>query len=69
VEVSCIIDTDEKRFKALKWLPVEDVWCIGRRNSKKLRDIGVNTAYDFCQSCKSWLIKNMTIVGSLLQKA
>src|ERR1035437_1232714 len=40
---------------------------VGRRNSKKLRAIGVNTAYDFCQLSKSWVLKNITIVGSRLQ--
>ena len=62
-----VIDSEEKRIKALKWLPVEDVWGIGRRNSKKLRSIGVKTAFDFCQLNKSWVIKNMTVVGSRLQ--
>jgi len=62
-----VIDSEEKRIKALKWLPVEDVWGIGRRNSKKLRAIGVNTAFDFCQLNKSWVLKNMTVVGSRLQ--
>jgi DNA polymerase V len=64
---SYVIDSEDKRIKALKWLPVEDVWGIGRRNSKKLRSIGVNTAFDFCQLNKSWVLKNMTIVGSRLQ--
>jgi len=30
-----LIDSDEKRDKALKWCQVEDVWGIGRQNSKK----------------------------------
>jgi len=64
---SYVIDTEEKRIKALKWLVIEDVWGIGRRNSKKLRSIGVNTAYEFCQLPKSWILKNMSIVGSRLQ--
>ena len=62
-----VIDSEEKRVKALKWLPVEDVWGIGRRNAKKLKAIGVNKAYDFCQLPKSWVLQNMTIVGSRLQ--
>lgn len=62
-----VIDTEEKRIKALKWLPVEDVWGIGRRNSKKLNAIGVLKTWDFCQLSKSWVLKNMTIVGSRLQ--
>lgn len=62
-----VIDSEEKRIKALKWLPVEDVWGIGRRNAKKLNAIGVFKAYDFCQLPKSWVLANMTIVGSRLQ--
>jgi DNA polymerase V len=64
---SYVIDTEEKRIKALKWLPVEDVWGIGRRNAKKLNAIGVKTAYDFCQLSKTWVLNNMTIVGIRLQ--
>jgi DNA polymerase V len=64
---SYVIDSEEKRIKALKWLPVEDVWGIGRRNAKKLKAIGVNKAYDFCQLPKSWVLQNMTIVGVRLQ--
>ena len=39
-----VIDTEEKRIKALKWLDVDDVWGIGRRNAKKLKSLGVNKA-------------------------
>lgn len=66
-EGNYVIDTDEKRIKALKWIHVEDVWGIGRRNAKKLRAIGVNTAYDFIQLDKGWILRNMTIVGLRLQ--
>jgi DNA polymerase V len=41
------IDTEEKRLKALKWLPIGDVWGIGRRHAKRLKAKKVNTAYDF----------------------
>lgn len=43
----CIIDNDEKRIKALKLYPVEDVWGVGRRYAAKLSSYGVKTAYDF----------------------
>lgn len=43
----CIIDNDEKRIKALKLYPVEDVWGVGRRYAAKLSSYGVQTAYDF----------------------
>ena len=65
---SYVIDTDEKRIKALKWLKVEDIWGVGRRNAKKLYAIGANKAIDFVQLPESWVLKNMTIVGLNLQK-
>jgi len=43
----CVIDTDEKRKKALSMTDVGDVWGIGRRLGRKMRSIGVNSALDF----------------------
>lgn len=43
----CMIDTTEKRTKALKLYPVDEVWGIGRRYAARLQSMGVNTAYDF----------------------
>ncbi|MBP1673258.1 MAG: umuC [Bacteroidetes bacterium] len=63
-----IIDTEEKRIKALKWLSVEDVWGIGRQHSKRLYALGVKTAYDFTQLDPYWVQKQMAIVGLRLQK-
>jgi DNA polymerase V len=62
-----IIDSDEKRIKALKWLPIEDVWGVGRQHAKRLRNIGINTAYDFSVLPETWVKKNMAIVGLRLQ--
>ena len=50
-----IIDTDEKRIKALKLFPVDDVWGIGRRYAAKLDSLGVHTAYDFASMSKEAL--------------
>ncbi len=51
----CMIDTDEKRVKALKLYPIEDVWGIGRRYAAKLQSLGVQTAYDFAQHHGDWV--------------
>ena len=45
----CMIDSEEKRIKALQLFPVEEVWGVGRRYAAKLADYGVKTAYDFAQ--------------------
>jgi len=59
---SYVIDTEEKRLKAVKWLKIEDVWGIGRRLSSRLKDIGVKTAYDFTQLNDAWVKRNLSIV-------
>ena len=61
----CIIDEDYKRIAALKWLPIEDVWGIGRRYSEKLHSLGCKTAYDFAIHHKDWVrftFNNINIV-------
>jgi DNA polymerase V len=62
-----IIDSEEKRIKALKWLKVEDVWGIGRQHSKRLSAIGVKTAFDFTQLDDEFVKKQMAITGLRLK--
>jgi len=59
----CLIDTDEKREKALKLFDISDVWGIGRRYTKTLRYYSINTAWDFTQRTKSWVRHTMGVVG------
>ena len=59
----CLIDTDEKREKALKLFDIDDVWGIGHRYAKKLEYHGIKTAWDFVQKSESWVRKEMTVVG------
>ena len=63
-----VIDSDKKRQKALKWLDIEDVWGIGRRSAKKLKDMGVEKAIDFAEMPESRVLKFMTITGVRLLK-
>jgi DNA polymerase V len=62
-----LIDNEEKRIKALKWLKVEDVWGVGREHAKRLQALNVRTAYDFTQLPDGWVRKNMAIVGLRLK--
>lgn len=59
----CIINTEEKRIKALQLTDIVDVWGIGRKQAEKLEKQGVKTAYDFTQLPGSWVRKNMTVTG------
>lgn len=59
-----IIDSEEKRIKALKWTKIGDVWGIGRRLGEKMRARNILTAYDFVQPYHKDFIKNqMGVVG------
>jgi len=59
-----VIDSNEKRLKAIKWLKIEDVWGIGYRTVKKLKARNVNTAYDFTlPHIEPWIKKEMGVVG------
>lgn len=62
-----VIDTEEKRIKALKWLAIEDVWGIGRQHAKRLRSHNINNAYQFTQLADDWVRKNMSVVGLRLK--
>lgn len=59
----CIIDSEEKRIKALQKTPISDVWGIGRRHTKMLEYYGLNTAYDLTQKSRSWVRSKMTVIG------
>lgn len=59
----CIIDSEEKRIKALQLTEIGNVWGIGRRQAAKLQKEGIKTAYDFTRLSGSWVRKNMTVVG------
>lgn len=59
----CCIDSDEKRVKALKLFPVDDVWGIGRRNMKIMQYNGIRTAYGFTQMSETWVKANFQLQG------
>lgn len=63
-----IIDTEEKRIKAIKWTKIEDVWGIGKQHTKRLKNIGINNAYEFTLMNDDWIKNNMTIMGLRLKK-
>lgn len=59
-----VIDTDEKRIKALRWTQIGEVWGIGYRMKKKLMQKNILTALDFIQPHNESFIKGqMGVVG------
>lgn len=63
-----VMDTEEKRIKALKWLSVDDVWGVGRQLSKRLQTKGCKTAFDFTQLPDVWVKKNFSVVEARLKR-
>jgi len=63
-----VIDSEEKRIKALKWIKIESVWGIGRGLQKRLKARHCINAYDFTQLSDEWVRTNMAIVGLRLKK-
>ena len=59
----CMIDSEEKRIKALQGFEIGDVWGIGHRSLDKLRDHGINTAWDFTQKNESFVQKLLSVTG------
>ena len=57
----CMIDSEEKRLKALELTPVGDVWGIGRRFAPRLIEKGVRTALDYSLRPRDWVIANFNI--------
>lgn len=63
-----VIDTEEKRIKALKWTKIEDVWGIGRKHTKRLQAKNVLTAYQFTLLPDDWVRKEMSVLGLRLKR-
>ena len=57
----CIIDTDERRYKALTLFPIEDVWGIGRQTARRLDYLGIHTAAQFADKKESWVRSHFNI--------
>ncbi len=62
-----IINSEEKRIKALKWTKVEDVWGIGGAHSQRFKKMGVTNALHFSLLSDEFVRKQMTIVGVRLK--
>ena len=51
----CLIDTEERRHKALSLFPIEDVWGIGRQIARKLDYMEIRTAAQLADQKESWV--------------
>ena len=63
-----VINSKEKKDKALKWLKIQDVWGIGFKHAARLKNYKINKAYDFTMLPDDWVRKQMSVVGLRLKK-
>jgi DNA polymerase V len=63
-----VINSKEKKDKALKWLKIEEVWGIGFKHAARLKSYKINKAYDFTMLPDDWVRKQMSVVGLRLKK-
>lgn len=59
----CVIDSDEKRRKALSLIPIKDVWGIGRRLNRRLADFGISTALQLADCPKETIESLLNVTG------
>lgn len=64
----CILQTEKAISGSLEFIPVGDVWGIGRRTSKKCLQMGVDTAAKFARLDPEFVKKEFTITGWRIQQ-
>lgn len=57
-----VLDGPEAEAKLLRWLPVEDVWGIGRATALKLQSYGIRTAKDLSERPEAWVRRTFGVV-------
>jgi DNA polymerase V len=63
LEGCCLMYRTEDITKVLKTFPIEDIWGIGRRYSKMLKNNNIHTAEQFRQLSPDWVRAKMSVVG------
>lgn len=59
----CVIDTEDKRRKALGGYPIDEVWGIGRQSVAKLQSTGIRTALDFANQSSQFAKNALHLPG------
>jgi len=63
-----MFDSEDLIRRALNVLPVEDLWGIGRKISKRLKRFGIYTALQFRETNEKWIKRNFSINGVKIQR-
>ena len=63
-----MFDDEDLIRRALNVFPVEYLWGVGRKNAKRLKEVGIHTALQFRECDSAWIRRNMSVNGVRLQK-
>lgn len=58
-----MLQNEQQIQEALSKTSIEDIWGIGRRYAKFLKNYGIQTASELSQMSLSWVKKNLSVVG------
>ena len=68
-KAGCFMFDDEDLIRrALNVFPVEDLWGIGRKNAKSLKEFGIHTALQFRETDINWIKRHFYINAVKIQK-
>ena len=68
-KAGCFMFDDEDLIRrALNVFPVEDLWGIGKKHAKRLKEVGICTALQFRETDTDWIKRHLSINGVKLQK-
>lgn len=59
----CYMHTSDQIEKVLRSFPIDDVWGIGRRYSKRFKEYGIDSAWKFAQCSEAWVRREMGVSG------
>jgi DNA polymerase V len=63
VDSGAYVVTPQNHQELLRWLPIKDVWGVGRALTPRLLQRGVSTGYDLSRVSEVWAQRQMSIRG------
>lgn len=63
-----LLDEPDLLERALKWFPTNELWGVGRKNGIKLKNAGIQNAWQLRNTSSAWIRKQFGVQGLRLQQ-